>query len=245
MINAEFWVAVAFVIFVGIAMYMGLHRSILDALDQRTARIKAELEEAVRLKEEAQNVLAQYRRRHQEAEREAEAIIGSARSEAERVAAEAKTKMEEFVARRTKMAQTKIAQAEAQALGGGEIVLDALPPLGEDISHPRQRELGHHQVERDEADREPQELGGERLLLEWRKRALVAVGRHFSMRCCCHGARNLDAAARDGRCAQSANRSRSAMSNEKMPSASVTAKPKIRLANWPWAADGLRRAAAR
>jgi F-type H+-transporting ATPase subunit b len=116
MINAEFWVAVAFVIFVGIAIYMGLHRSILDALDQRTARIKAELEEAVRLKEEAQNVLAQYRRRHQEAEREAEAIIGSARSEAERVAAEAKTKMEEFVARRTKMAQTKIAQAEAQAL---------------------------------------------------------------------------------------------------------------------------------
>jgi F-type H+-transporting ATPase subunit b len=116
MINAEFWVAVAFVIFVGFAIYMGLHRMILDALDQRSARIKAELDEAVRLKEEAQSLLAQYQRKHQEAEREAEGIIGGARIEAERIAAEAKTKMEDFVARRTRMAQDKIAQAEAQAV---------------------------------------------------------------------------------------------------------------------------------
>jgi F-type H+-transporting ATPase subunit b len=115
-INAEFWVAVAFVIFVGFAVYMGLHRTIMDALDQRSARIKAELDEAVRLKEEAQNLLAQYQRKHQEAEREAEVIIASAKSEAERVAAEAKAKMEDFVARRTRMAETKIAQAEHQAL---------------------------------------------------------------------------------------------------------------------------------
>jgi F-type H+-transporting ATPase subunit b len=116
MINAEFWVAVAFVIFVGLMIYMGLHRSILDALDQRSARIKAELDEALRLKDEAHKLLAQYRARHQEAEREADAIIGSARIEAERVAAEAKAKMEDFVARRTRMAETKIAQAEQQAL---------------------------------------------------------------------------------------------------------------------------------
>jgi F-type H+-transporting ATPase subunit b len=115
-INAEFWVAVAFLIFVAIAIYMGLHRSILDALDQRSARIKAELDEALRLKEEAHKLLAEYQRRHSEAEREAEAIIGSARTEAERVAVEARAKMEEFIARRTKMAETKIDQAEAQAL---------------------------------------------------------------------------------------------------------------------------------
>src|SRR5919204_453266 len=95
------------------AIYMGLHRSILDALDQRSARIKAELDEALRLKEEAQKLLAEYQRRHQEAEREGEAIIASARTEAERVAAEAKAKMEDFVARRTKMADAKIGQAEA------------------------------------------------------------------------------------------------------------------------------------
>jgi F-type H+-transporting ATPase subunit b len=115
-INAEFWVAVAFVLFVALAFYMGIHRTIIDALDQRTARIKAELDEAVRLKEEAQKLVAEYQRRHQEAEREAEAIIDSARIEAERVAAEAKAKMEDLVVRRTKMAESKIAQAEAQAL---------------------------------------------------------------------------------------------------------------------------------
>jgi F-type H+-transporting ATPase subunit b len=115
-INAEFWVAVAFIIFVALMFYMGLHRNILDALDQRSARIKAELDEALRLKEEAQKLLAEYQRRHGEAEREAEAIIATARIEAERAAGEAKAKMEELVARRTKMAETKIAQAEAQAL---------------------------------------------------------------------------------------------------------------------------------
>src|SRR5215211_9331402 len=102
-INAEFWVAVAFIIFVAIALYMGLHRSILDALDQRSARIRAELDEALRLKDEAKKLLAEYQRKHQEAEREAEAIIGSAKTEAERVAAEAKTKMEDYIAPRTKM----------------------------------------------------------------------------------------------------------------------------------------------
>ena len=115
-INAEFWVAVAFVLFVALAIYMGVHRTIIGALDQRSARIKAELDEAVRLKDEAQKLVAEYQRRHQEAEREAEAIIASARTEAERVAVEAKTKMEDFIVRRTKMAETKIAQAEAQAV---------------------------------------------------------------------------------------------------------------------------------
>jgi len=116
MINAEFWVAIAFLIFVGLMIYMGVHQSIFDALDQRSARIRAELDEALRLKEEAQKLVEEYRRKHQEADREAEAIIASARTEAERVAAEAKSKMEELVARRTRMAEIKIAQAEAQAL---------------------------------------------------------------------------------------------------------------------------------
>jgi F-type H+-transporting ATPase subunit b len=115
-INAEFWVAVAFVIFVAIMLYMGLHRTILDALDQRTARIKAELEEALRLKEEAKNLLASYQRRHETAEHEAEAIMASARTEAERLAAEAKAKVEELIARRTKMAEIRIGQAEQHAL---------------------------------------------------------------------------------------------------------------------------------
>jgi F-type H+-transporting ATPase subunit b len=115
-LDAEFWVAVAFVIFLIGLGYLGVHRTILDALDQRSARIKAELDEAKRLREEAARIVAEYQRKRHQADAEAEAIIAGARAEAERVAAEAKTKMEEFVARRTKMAETKIAQAEVQAL---------------------------------------------------------------------------------------------------------------------------------
>jgi F-type H+-transporting ATPase subunit b len=115
-INAEFWVAVAFLIFVGLMIYLEVHKTVINALDQRSARIRAELDEARRLKEEAQALLAEYRRKHEDAEREAEAITASARAEAERVAAESKAKMEDFVARRTKMADAKIAQAEAQAI---------------------------------------------------------------------------------------------------------------------------------
>jgi F-type H+-transporting ATPase subunit b len=112
----EFWVAVAFVILMVLLGYMGIHKTLLTTLDHRAARIKAELDDARRLKEEAAKVLADYKARSASAEREAQDIIANARSEAERIAAEAKTKMEDFVARRTKTAESKIALAEAQAL---------------------------------------------------------------------------------------------------------------------------------
>ena len=114
--SPEFWVAVGFVIFIGVLVYVGAPQMIIKALDERSARIKAELEEARRLKDEAQKLLAEYQRKQREAEREAEAIIESARGEAERIAEDAKAKSEEFVARRRQMAETKIAQAEQQAV---------------------------------------------------------------------------------------------------------------------------------
>jgi F-type H+-transporting ATPase subunit b len=112
----EFWVAVAFLIFVGILVYVGVPKMLLGALDDRAKRVQAELDEARRLKEEAQKLLAEYKAKQRQADEEAVAIIEGAKAEAERIAAESKTKMEEFVARRTKMAETKIAQAEAQAV---------------------------------------------------------------------------------------------------------------------------------
>ncbi|THD50513.1 MAG: ATP F0F1 synthase subunit B [Bradyrhizobium sp.] len=112
----EFWVAVAFVILMGVFVYFGIHRTVLTTLDHRSNRIKAELDDARRLKDEAAKLLAEYKARHATAEREAEDIIASAKAEAERIASEAKTKMEDFVARRTKTAENKIALAEAQAL---------------------------------------------------------------------------------------------------------------------------------
>lgn len=116
MLEAEFWVAAAFVIFIGVLGYFGVHRMALDALDRRTARIKSELDEARRLRDEAAALLTDYQRKQSEAKDEANAIIEGAKAEAERLAAEANAKLEDFIARRTKMAETKIAQAEAQAL---------------------------------------------------------------------------------------------------------------------------------
>lgn len=114
--EAEFWVVVAFVAFFGVMIYFGAHKLIADTLDQRAAHIRAELDDARRLKEEAQALLAEYQRKQRTAERDAAEIIAGAKTEADRLAAEAKTRMEEFLARRTKMAETKIAQAEVQAL---------------------------------------------------------------------------------------------------------------------------------
>jgi F-type H+-transporting ATPase subunit b len=112
----EFWVAVAFFILMGIFAYLGVHRTVLTTLDHRSDRIKAELDDARRLKEEAASVLEQFKARRASAEREAEEIIAAARADAERMATEAKAKIEDFVARRTKTAESKIALAEAQAL---------------------------------------------------------------------------------------------------------------------------------
>jgi F-type H+-transporting ATPase subunit b len=112
----EFWVAVAFVILMGVFAYFGVHRTVLKALDHRSERIKAELDDARRLKEEAAKLLAEYKARHAAAEGEAQEIIAAAKVEAERIGSEAKVKMEDFVARRTKTAESKIALAEAQAV---------------------------------------------------------------------------------------------------------------------------------
>ena len=116
LMEAETWVAIAFVIFLGILGYVGVHRTILNALDKRSARIKTELDEARQLRDEAKALLAEYQDKRGEAEREAEAIIAGAKADAERMASDADAKLADFIARRTKMAQTKIEQAEAQAL---------------------------------------------------------------------------------------------------------------------------------
>ncbi len=114
--EAEFWVAIAFVIFVIILVRLGVHRTVAQALDDRAKRIAAELDEARRLREEAQAILTASEKKRREAEQEAQGIIEGARSEAERVAQEAKAKAEDFVVRRTQMAEQKIAQAESQAV---------------------------------------------------------------------------------------------------------------------------------
>jgi F-type H+-transporting ATPase subunit b len=113
--DATFWVLVAFLIFVGLA-YKKLSSLATTALDQRGERIRQELEQAQRLREDAQAVLAECQKRHQEAEQEAEAIIAHAREEAERIRVKAEEDVQLAVKRRELQAIDRIAQAETQAL---------------------------------------------------------------------------------------------------------------------------------
>ena len=113
--DAEFFVALGFVLFAILLGYMGVHKQITAALDGHASLIAKELAEARRLRDEAAAVLASFEKKRAAAEGEAQAIIAQAKAEAEAMAKEAAERMTEFVARRTKQAEAKIALAEAQA----------------------------------------------------------------------------------------------------------------------------------
>lgn len=113
--SPEFWVGVGFVVFVALA-FRPVFRAIAGMLDTRAARIKAELDEATQLRDQAQQLLTEYQRKQREAMREAAGILAHAKDEAARLKAEAAASIEATLARREKMALDKIAQAEAQAL---------------------------------------------------------------------------------------------------------------------------------
>jgi F-type H+-transporting ATPase subunit b len=116
MVGSEtLWVFVALLIFLAILAYFGVHKIILGGLDKRADVISSELSEARRLREEAQKLLASYDEKRKAAEAEAAAIIANAKSEAERIEAEGKARIEDFVKRRTAQAELKIAQAEQGA----------------------------------------------------------------------------------------------------------------------------------
>jgi len=115
-LDATFWAFIALLMFFAIVIYFKVPGLITRALDARIARIEADLEEAKRLREEAQALLAEYERKRKAAESEAEDIVAAAKDEAERLTAEAEAALEDMVARRTKAVEDKIAQAEAQAI---------------------------------------------------------------------------------------------------------------------------------
>ena len=114
-IDAEFFVACAFILFLAMLAYVGVHKLIAGALDARIDRVKAELAEAERLRKEAADLMASFEGKRKAAEADAANIVAQARTEAALLAKETQVRIEEFVARRTKQASEKIAQAEAQA----------------------------------------------------------------------------------------------------------------------------------
>ncbi|MBI1262609.1 MAG: ATP F0F1 synthase subunit B [Rhizobiales bacterium] len=114
--TGEFWVLSGLLIFIAIALYMKVPAMVTGSLDKRRQAIADELEEARRLREEAQQLLASYQRKQREAMKEAEDILVQAKAEAESLAVETRDALKLMVERRTKMANDKIAQAEAQAV---------------------------------------------------------------------------------------------------------------------------------
>ncbi|NQU60458.1 MAG: F0F1 ATP synthase subunit B [Rhodospirillales bacterium] len=113
--DPTFWVAVAFVIFVG-AMAKPAGKLITGSLDTRSDKIRADLEEAENLREEAQDLLATYQRKQRDAIQEAEAMIVQAQTEAERLIQQGRERLEAVLERREKLAMDRIAQAEVQAI---------------------------------------------------------------------------------------------------------------------------------
>lgn len=114
--NPLTWVTVSTLAFVGLVIHFKVPKMATDALDARAAAIARELEEAAKLREEAQAILASYQRQQREAEKEAEEIIALAKAESVRMRSETERLLAEHIDRRTAMAENKISQAETQAL---------------------------------------------------------------------------------------------------------------------------------
>jgi F-type H+-transporting ATPase subunit b len=112
----ELWVLVSFVLFLALLVYYKIPNTLAKALDDRADRIRVELEEARRLREEAAQILADYQRKQRDAEKEAEDILAVARREAEFYAVESRKTLSESLQRRLKLAEEKIARAEEQAV---------------------------------------------------------------------------------------------------------------------------------
>jgi F-type H+-transporting ATPase subunit b len=114
--EAVFWATIGLVIFLGLMVYLKVPATVTQSLDKRAVTIREELDHARKLREEAQTLLAEYQRKAREAETEAGEIIDQAKREADALGIEAKRRMEDYITSRTKLAEQKIAQAEAQAL---------------------------------------------------------------------------------------------------------------------------------
>ena len=114
--NTNFVVLIAFLILVGILIYLKVPSSIGSMLDKRAVAIKSELDEAKALREEAQSLLASFERKQKEVAAQAERIVASAKDEATNAAAEAKADIASSITRRLAAAQEQIASAEAAAV---------------------------------------------------------------------------------------------------------------------------------
>jgi F-type H+-transporting ATPase subunit b len=111
----EFWTGLALLVFLGLMVFLGVHKVAATALDSKAVKIQAELDEAKHLREEAQALLTALEAQREESEKLAADMLANAASEAQRLDVEAKAKLEEQIKRRAALAERRIANAEAQA----------------------------------------------------------------------------------------------------------------------------------
>lgn len=114
--DPAFWTSIGFAILLAFLIWKRIDRMITSGLDARAERIRATLDEAAKLREEAQHLLAEYQRKQRDTVKETEEIVAHAKTEAARIADKAKADLETAIGRREQMAIDKIAQAEADAL---------------------------------------------------------------------------------------------------------------------------------
>ncbi len=115
LMDPEAWVAIAFLLFAGVLLYYKAPAKIAQALDQRSNAIARELDEARRLRAEAESLLADYKKRAENAQGEARDIIAQAEREAAGYAKEARAAFDELIARRLSVAEQKIKLEEEKA----------------------------------------------------------------------------------------------------------------------------------
>ena len=113
--NAELWVAIGLLLFFVIVVVAKVPALVAGILDAKAAKIQSDLDEAARLRSEAEAMLAQIRKEKAEAEQQAKAMLQAAEEEAARLEVEAEERLAESIARREQLAERRIAQAEAQA----------------------------------------------------------------------------------------------------------------------------------
>jgi F-type H+-transporting ATPase subunit b len=115
-LDNTFFAFVALVLFLGIVLWAGAHKKAGAALDARAAQIDKDINDARKLREDAEALLAEYKQKKLDAEKEAQGIIAQARSDAAVYAEDAKKKLADALTRLTQQAENKIAQAEAAAV---------------------------------------------------------------------------------------------------------------------------------
>jgi len=125
------WVAIGFILFILLLVYFKVPGQITKILDNRADKIRSELDEAKKLREEAQSMLADFQKKNKEAEKNAKALIDEAKKLAKNYEKEAKSKFDENMERRKKLLDEKLKRAEVEALNQikndiTDIVFDAI-----------------------------------------------------------------------------------------------------------------------